>query len=186
MEEIPISLVDVFEVRTVLNFVGARALLNVFRSAKDLRVFAEEEAEKRVADSEMGRIFVKRHPDCSIFTLAFSVEICPEESQYISTSTYARREFENIPKEGLSNIYDTEHSLRDGWSRVLYIIDGFVIFERCECMARKTRFETIKLSMPHLLIFLDTNCIHALEDRVPIDRQEVAEHCWREGFTMYI
>ena len=123
----------------IASYVDVRGLCCAAMSWRTFCATAEAEIERRVHATALGRSLLARHAgEFPASRLAFCVEICPVPGQYmdqiLKTST----------KDHLTagDIWGAD--LAQCWCRVLFVIDGYVVYERVEAHYKFTRFPTVR------------------------------------------
>jgi hypothetical protein len=166
----------------VASFLDVRGLCRLAMSGIAFRAVAEAELEQRL-NTPLGRTLLARHAlEFSASRLAFCVEICPASGQYMKVSMSGRTK--GHLTEG--DVWELREGHGEGWGRVLFVMDGYVVWEAVEAHYKYTRFGTVRLSLPHLLDVLEPDCIQAWELREPLKYESMMRECWLDGWEMYL
>ena len=163
------------------SFLSVRSLCGMARGDRVCSAAAAAEVSRRMRGSELGRTLTVRHAgEFSLSRLAFCVEICPVQGQFVdliyetNTKNYAAVD---------GDLWKPD--MTQSACRVHFVIDGFVVYERVEGHYKATRFPVVRLPLPHVVDLLRPNCRDALEMRVPIHREEEMKQWWSRGWKMY-
>ena len=126
----------------IASFVDVRGLCCAAMSWRAFYATTEAEIERRVQATELGRSLLARHAgEFPVSRLAFCVEICPVPGQYMDQDIQMPK---TSTKDHLTagDIWGAD--LVSGWCRVLFVIDGYVVYERVEAHYKFTRFPAVR------------------------------------------
>jgi hypothetical protein len=172
-----------------MTFVDARQLCRVLPCSKAFHRAAEGAINHVVLGTPLGQLIHARHAaeGIAMSFLALCVQICPQPGQYMMLNKKHAPGGVHVAADRLACDDLYQPSVMSGsWAIVLFVLEGFVVCERCEGRWNISgRFPVARMSLPHLIQSMPPTDIAAWEGGTPIPRQNVAAHCWAEGWDMY-
>jgi len=132
--------------------------------------------ENRLQETDLGQSLLKRHRgELPLSKLLFCMDHAPGVGRYINTpNTIGAQHFLAWTNGDLYSASDMGMT----WCRVLFVIDGIVVFERLLKHFEFTRFPVVRLPLPYLLDVVTLESFSSAR----LSRQDEMEECWQRGW----
>jgi len=176
---------------TFQTFGSAVDYARVSSVSHKFRDHANESSKAQLEASGLGKTLLKRHrrgligpvreSEFPLPYLAMCVETCPIAGHNISVDHNIINGLDHL---SIGDVYPISEV--SGWCKVLFEVDGVVIYESIECHYQHTRFAVARLSIPTLFGVLSAKSRRAWLRKEPLKRNDEVEQCWEEGYEMYM